>query len=196
MSKINTILSYINKCDELYVQSGNLNEIENFIDEVICVYSNEIPGFTARLNTTDPLRIYDAINIEEAKSDLKNIKAMLNNYKDNIKGGILNSKKAKTEININSVSSAKAIVDVNISLDQVINNINELPNDILSKEEKDDLDDKLRALESVVNSGDKEKIKNKLVKIFNFALEKGPAVIGLVSSAVSLLNEKILPLFS
>lgn len=196
MSKINTILSYINKCDELYVQSGNLNEIENFIDEVICVYSNEIPGFTARLNTTDPLRICCAINIEEAKSDLKNIKAMLNNYKDNIKGGILNSKKAKTEININSVSSAKAIVDVNITLDQVINNINELPNNILSKEEKDDLDDKLRALESVVNSGDKEKIKNKLVKIFNFALEKGPAVIGLVSSAVSLLNEKILPLFS
>ena len=196
MSKINTILSYINKCDELYVQSGNLNEIKNFIDEVICVYNNEIPGFTARLNTTDPSRIYCAINIEEAKSDLKNIKAMLNNYKDNIKGGILNSKKAKTEININSVSSAKAIVDVNITLDQVINNINELPNDILSKEEKDDLDDKLRALESVVNSGDKEKIKNKLVKIFNFALEKGPAVIGLVSSAVSLLNEKILPLFS
>lgn len=196
MSKINTILSYINKCDELYVQSDNLNEIENFIDEVICVYNNEIPGFTARLNTTDPLRICCAINIEEAKSDLKNIKAMLNNYKDNIKGGILNSKKAKTEININSVSSAKAIVDVNITLDQVINNINELPNDILSKEEKDDLDDKLRALESVVNSGDKEKIKNKLVKIFNFALEKGPAVIGLVSSAVSLLNEKILPLFS
>lgn len=196
MSKINTILSYINKCDELYVQSDNLNEIENFIDEVICVYNNEIPGFTARLNTTDPLRICCAINIEEAKSDLKNIKAMLNNYKDNIKGGILNSKKAKTEININSVSSVKAIVDVNITLDQVINNINELPNDILSKEEKDDLDDKLRALESVVNSGDKEKIKNKLVKIFNFALEKGPAVIGLVSSAVSLLNEKILPLFS
>lgn len=196
MSKINTILSYINKCDELYVQSGNLNEIENFIDEVICVYNNEIPSFTARLNTTDPLRMYCAINIEEAKSDLKNIKAMLNNYKDNIKGGILNSKKAKTEININSVSSAKAIVDVNITLDQVINNINELSNDILSKEEKDDLDDKLRALESVVNSGDKEKIKNKLVKIFNFALEKGPAVIGLVSSAVSLLNEKILPLFS
>ena len=42
--------------------------------------------------------MYCAINIEEAKSDLKNIKAMLNNYKDNIKGGILNSKKAKTEI--------------------------------------------------------------------------------------------------
>ncbi len=196
MSKISTILSYISKCDELYVQSGNLNEIENFIDEVICVYNNEIPGFTARLNITSPLRMHGAINIEEAKSDLKNIKAMLNNYKDNIKGGILNSKKAKTEININGVSSAKAIVDVNITLDQVINNINELPNDILSKEEKDDLDDKLRALESVVNSGDKEKIKNKLAKIFDFALEKGPAVVGLVSSAVSLLNEKILPLFS
>lgn len=195
MSKISTISSYINKC-ELYVKSGNLNEIEDFIDEVICVYKKEIPGFTERLNTTSVMRMYEKINIGQAKSDLKNIKAMLNNYKDNIKCGILDSKRGKNEININNVANAEAVTNVNITLEQVINNINELSDDILSKEEKEDLEDKLRVLESVVNSGDKEKIKSKLVKIFNFALEKGPAVVGLVSSAVSLLNEKILPLFS
>ena len=121
---------------------------------------------------------------------------MLNNYKDNIKCGLLNSERGKSEININNVANAEAISNVNITLEQVINNINELSDDVLSKEEKEELEDKLRALESIVNSGDKDKIKNKLNKIFNFALEKGPAVIGLVSSAVSLLNEKILPLFS
>lgn len=195
MSKISTISSYINKC-ELYVKSGNLNEIEDFIDEVICVYKKEIPGFTERLNTTSVMRMYEKINIGQAKSDLKNIKSMLNNYKDNIKCGILDSKRGKNEININNVANAEAVTNVNITLEQVINSINELSDDILSKEEKEDLEDKLRVLESVVNSGDKEKIKSKLIKIFNFALEKGPAVVGLVSSAVSLLNEKILPLFS
>lgn len=195
MSKTSTISSYINKC-ELYVQSDNLKEIKDFIDEVICVYNNEIPGFTERLYTTSVMRMYERINIEQAKSDIKNIKAMLNNYKDNIKCGLLNSERGKNEININNVANAEAISNVNITLEQVINNINELSDDVLSKEEKEELEDKLRALESIVNSGDKDKIQNKLNKIFNFALEKGPAVIGLVSSAVSLLNEKILPLFS
>lgn len=195
MSKTSTISSYINKC-ELYVQSDNLKEIKDFIDEVICVYKNEIPGFTERLHTTSVMRMYERINIEQAKSDIKNIKAMLNNYKDNIKCGLLNSERGKSEININNVANAEAISNVNITLEQVINNVNELSDDVLSKEEKEELEDKLRALESIVNSGDKDKIQNKLNKIFNFALEKGPAVIGLVSSAVSLLNEKILPLFS
>lgn len=195
MSKTSTISSYINKC-ELYVQSDNLKEIKDFIDEVICVFKNEIPGFTERLYTTSVMRMYERINIEQAKSDIKNIKAMLNNYKDNIKCGLLNSERGKNEININNVANAEAISNVNITLEQVINNINELSDDVLSKEEKEELEDKLRALENIVNSGDKDKIQNKLNKIFNFALEKGPAVIGLVSSAVSLLNEKILPLFS
>lgn len=120
---------------------------------------------------------------------------MLENHKENIKCGLFQSNKG-TGINIKNISNAEAVANVNITLEQVINNINELSDDILSKEEKEDLEDKLRVLESVVNSGDKEKIKRKLIKIFNFALEKGPAVVGLVSSAVSLLNEKILPLFS
>ena len=133
--------------------------------------------------------------LNEAKKDLKRIKAMLENHKENIKCGLFQSNKG-TGINIKNISNAEAVANVNITLEQVINNINELSDDILSKEEKEDLEDKLRVLESVVNSGDKEKIKSKLIKIFNFALEKGPAVVGLVSSAVSLLNEKILPLFS
>ena len=195
MSKISTISSYINKC-ELLIQSDNLNEIKEFIDEVICVYKNEISGFTSRLNTTSMMRMYEKITIEQAKNDLKKIKAMLNNYKDNIKCGILNSERSKNEININTVANAEASANVNITMEQVINSINELSDNILSKEEKETLEDKIRALESVVNSEDKEKIKNKLIKIFNFALEKGPVVVGLVSSAVSLLNEKIIPLFS
>lgn len=195
MSKISTISSYINKC-ELYFQANNLKEIEDFIDEVICVYKNEIPGFTEGLNTTSPIRMYEIISIEEAKSDVKNIKAMLNNYKDNIKCGLLNLERGKREININNIANAKATANINITLEQVINNINKLSNDLLSKKEKEELEDKLRSLENIVNSGDKDKIKDKLIKIFNFALEKGPAVICLVSSAVSLLNEKILPLFS
>lgn len=194
MSKTSVISSHIAKCEKLYI-SDNLNEIKDFIEEMISVYNKEIDGFTSNLNSRSIMRGYQKITENEAKKDLKRIKAMLENHKENIKCGLFQSNKG-TGINIKNISNAEAVVNVNITLEQVINNINELSDDILSKEEKEDLEDKLRVLESVVNSGDKEKIKSKLIKIFNFALEKGPAVVGLVSSAVSLLNEKILPLFS
>ena len=79
MSKTSTISSYINKC-ELYVQSDNLKEIKDFIDEVICVYKNEIPGFTERLYTTSVMRMYERINIEQAKSDIKNMVGQQKSY--------------------------------------------------------------------------------------------------------------------
>lgn len=194
MSKTGIISSHIAKCEELYT-SDNLNDIKDFIEEMISVYNKEIDGFTSNLNSRSIMRGYEKIRIDEAKKDLKRIIAILENHKANIKSGLFQTNQ-ENGISIQNVATAESVVSVNITLEQVINNINELSDDILSKEEKEDLEDKIRALESVINFGDKDKIKNKLTKIFNFALEKGPAVVSLVSSAVSLLNEKILPLFS
>lgn len=194
MSKTGTISSYINKCDTL-LSSDELNEIKEFIDEVICVYQKEIKGFTERLYTTSAMRMYEKININQAKSDLKNIKAMLINYKDNIKSGLIPSNN-NSGISIQNIASAEATSNVNLTFEQIIHNINDLSTEVLSDEAKEELEDKLRSLESVINSGNKENIDSKLKRLLNFSLEKGPAVIALVSKAISLFSDKILPLFT
>lgn len=193
MNKINNISSHISKCKEL-LENNNVNEKKEYIEEMISVYESEIKLFSNNLNVRSVNTIYCGLSQNDLQHDLKRIIAMLENYKINIKQGILSTSKSNG-ININNISTSECKVNVSITLEQVINNINELPNDILSQKEKEDLEDKIRVLESVIKSGDKEKISKKIKKLFDYSLEKGPAVIALVSKVLSLFTDKILTIF-
>ena len=194
MTNINNIQIHINKCTNL-MKSNNIEEISDFITELVAVYGTEIENFTAYLNSYIIVRMDSKLTLVEAKKDLNIIRAQLENYRENIKSG-LNRKKDYSSININNLSNATSIANVNASFEQIINNVNELSSNNLSEEEKEELENLLRILESTINGGNKEKIESKLKKVFEYALKKGPTVIALVSNVVSLLSDKIIPLFS
>lgn len=195
-NKINTINRYVKKCEKLF-DSNNMSEIEMLIDEIISVYKNEINGFTSELNIRSPLRMYREISIDEAKEDLTIIKAMLTNYKDNLEIDLdkKQNENNRTNIHINNSSSATNNVNINISLEQIIKEMYDLPTNILSDDEKNELEDKINSLKFVVETENKDKIKNKLNNLVNYALEKGPAAITIASSAITLFNNYIKPLF-
>ena len=194
MSKISIIGNQINECTAL-LESNNLKDIEDFIDEMISVYGREITGFSSNLSSRNPMRYYTALTLEEAKKDVRKIRAMLENYRANLSGGYITSVNEKNVISINNSSSASSVNNINISIEQIVKSISNLPDNILSEDEKEKLEDAIRALELFANEGNKEKVDSRLKKIFDFALSKGPAVIALVSNAVTLLTDKILPLF-
>lgn len=60
MSKTSVISSHIAKCEKLYI-SDNLNEIKDFIEEMISVYNKEIDGFTSNLNSRSIMRGYQKL---------------------------------------------------------------------------------------------------------------------------------------
>lgn len=193
MSKTGIISTYISKCDKLY-ESDNITEIKDFIEEMISVYNNEIEGFSKNLESRPMMRAYEKISMLDAKKDLKRIKAILENHRANIKSGLFQNNLSQG-ININNIATSDVNLNVNITFDQIIQNINELSDDVISSEEKEEIEDRIRSLEVAVHLGDKNKVESKLKRLMAFALEKGPAVITLVSSAISLLKDSILPLF-
>lgn len=194
MNKEKKLLEYINKCDEILVSSNPL-EIKNLRKEIIGVYENEIPNIRSQLNAYGV--VPKNLTIEEEKCDIQLLKVKLENYKDNLEID-LNKKHGEnhgTNIHIENSSSASNNVNINISLEQVIKEIYDLPNSILSDDEKSELEDKINSLKVAAETQNKNKIKDKLNNLVNYALEKGPAAIVLASNAISFFNDYIEPLF-
>ena len=157
MGKIDTLQKYIDACDE-----------------IVNVYNNEIKNIHRGLDMyqwmSDGRRIdYDG--------DIIKIKAKLINYKDNLE---LEEQKRKDELelarlgqnNIN-LSANSNNINISITLEQAIKNIEQIPEETMSKDEKDDLEDKLSGIDAAVKSGKKEKAKEKIAGVLKFLADKG-----------------------
>ena len=62
---------------------------------------------------------------------------------------------------------------VTVTIKQTLERINNLPDDILSKEDKESLEEKVASLELLTKSGDKEKASKKLGSILKYVADKG-----------------------
>jgi len=188
MTKKNNILRHIEQCKVL-INSDNPEDIMNFIKQMILVYNSEIEGFS------DLFNFPEEVDIKKAKQDLNNIIEILTNYRENIKSGLLFSRGNSKPVIMQVSPISNTSVTVNISIENVLKNINIISNSILSEKEKEELENKILALESVIKDGDKQRAESKMKKLFEYAVEKGPAVMTLVSQALSVLSDKIMPLF-
>ena len=81
----------------------------------------------------------------------------------------------QTQINNYNENTAKAnsIVNINITIDQAIEAIHRLPTDVLSNEDKDKLEDDMRVLDSLKNSGKRSKYWDKSKTVLAFLADKG-----------------------
>ena len=112
--------------------------------------------------------------------DIIKVKAKLINYKDNLE---IEEQKRKDElelarlqqgnINVSANANNSNNININITLDQAIENINQIPDDVMTKAEKEDLEDKLSGIDAAVKSGKKEKAKEKIVGVLKFLADKG-----------------------
>ncbi len=76
--------------------------------------------------------------------------------------------------NINNNNSiANSSVNITITLTQTIEEINRIPNESLSKEDKDKLTNDLYALEGIKSTGDKVKFWDKAKDVIKYVADKG-----------------------
>lgn len=188
MAKIDTLNNYIFQCEKC-IEENNLKRAEELQDEIIGVYSKEIQNIYDNLDNYAPYATVLGAPARQVDfiGDIKKIKSKLINYRDNFELEMMkNSSKAvqnkQPYINISNVndnnnnSSANASSSINFTVEQAINNIQSLPDDVLTSEEKEILEDKLSAIEMALKKKDKEKISSKIGSALKFVAEKGVEV--------------------
>ena len=151
MGKIDTLQKYIDACDE---KRNNTHDKYEFIQQVFGVYDNEIENIHSGL---DMYRWGHDGKTPDYDGDIIKIKEKLINNNINLSANANNSN------NIN----------ISITLEQAIKNIEQIPEETMSKDEKDDLEDKLSGIDAAVKSGKKEKAKEKIAGVLKFLADKG-----------------------
>lgn len=171
MGKIENLDKYIKECDEM--MNVDSEEQLQFITRVVSVYANEIT------NIREELDAYLLGNSNYAL-DLQNIKAKLINHRDNLE---LEEQKRKDElelarlkqghISVSATANNSNEIKINVTLEQALECISKIPDEVMSQEEKDDLEDKLSGIDNAVKTGKKEKAKEKIFAVLKFLMDKG-----------------------
>lgn len=174
MGKIDNINKYIVECDK--VRKSEVAKYD-FLKEVFAVYGDEIGNIHEGLDMYSYHFDNESIDYD---GDIVKVKAKLINYKDNLE---LEEQKRKDEleiarlkqgnISISSSSNNSNNINVQITLEQAISNIDKIPDEIMTKEEKEELEDKVSGIEATLRNGKKEKAREKVCGVLKFLADKG-----------------------
>lgn len=171
MGKIDTLNEYIEECDKA-LETGNIPNRLNA--RITATYENEIKNIAPRIVTTStnmPARI-------------EILKGMLINHRDNLelaetkelreleKLKLQSSISVTNNNNSSSTATSSSNTTISISLSNAIEHLNELPDSIISKEDKEALEDKLSALQIAIDGKNNEKAKSKLSAIMQYLGDK------------------------
>ncbi len=192
MSKTSIISSYISKCKKV-LEDKDIEVAKELEDEIVSVYYAEIKELTTGLDNYAGLGYPREINFLK---DIKLLKAKLENYRSDLKRTPMEKASTKnTTFNINNSSSTSINNEISITLEQTMKNINDIPSNILTDDEKQELEDKLASLQLAVNSKNKEKIGTKLLNVLKFVINKGPETYIAIADFINFLTNKVAPLF-
>lgn len=173
-SKEELIKEYIEKCDNC-----DSNNYEKLITEIVSTFNNEIKDITSGLDSYSIVRFYGSDKPCDYKGDLQLLKTKLRNYLATIEMNNANNKGGGQIFNINQT------VSVNITFEQTIENIDKIPEDNLSDEDKEKLISDLTKLKF---SKDKNKIWDNAKSILKWladkSLEVGIAALPYISEIV------------
>lgn len=179
LGKIRDIEELVEKCEDAIIHDYT-SMAKDLVDHIISVYSDDIPNCTTGLDLYKFTTCETNTTITDYIGDLKKLKAKLINYKYELEEKEL-ARKETFDIermrnqgitihnNNSSYSSSSSNVTVTVTLEQTIEKLDKL----LPKEELNDLEDKLAALELVMKKGDKEKSSIKMSNVLKFIADKG-----------------------
>lgn len=117
---------------------------------------------------------YDEVSDDSLKHNLDQIYHKLTSFKAVGFPGVI--KEASTPLHqvvISNNNNANASATVTISISNTIELINQLPPDVLSDQEKEELEEKLSAVEVAKTSGNKEKLMGKVGNVLKYIADKG-----------------------
>ena len=174
--KLVGLQSYIDRCNEAITSK---NVPRTLLKRILAVYETEIKDLSKHLHrphnaaygTTDS-NIEDAIILRE----------QLINYAANIRSEhakmaqeleLARLKQPNVSAHAESNPTQTTTVNTTVTIEQTIKNIDELPKDVLSPEDKEALKELLYSLEGTKAAKDKRKIWDKSKNLLTVILEKG-----------------------
>lgn len=194
MGKIEELNRWIEECDEkidffevVSQDEDSSRMIEAIIQRIMGIYASEIKGFEKGLEKYDPLFVHEKPE-EYLLDDLKKVKEMLINYRDNLEWENdtrkimeeleeLRNKMSSIHVNTNVNTKIENNIDIVISSDDTIKLIKDLPSKVVSDTDKEQIEDKICGIETARAAGDKEKTKQKVYGILKFLADKGTDVL-------------------
>lgn len=172
MSKNSFINKYITEADRIIVENDKMKAKE-FVRECIAVFKTEIDNIDMNLDYTN---FYKNDVDSDYINDIRILKAHLENYRVNLKSGILKENEKGQIINVNASSSNtnnnSNVMTINMSIEDVRENISD--NTYLGDIEKEELLQKLKEIEELQKSKESKTKKWGIAKgILSFILDKG-----------------------
>ena len=193
MSKNALINEYIARAEAI-IAENNQTKAKNFVIETITVFKDEIPNIDKRLDYTNFYRDDQQSNYV---NDVQMVRAHLINYRVNLKSGFVPFKNDDHSVNVQTTVNTTIENNIVMQTEIAIENINKLTEDILSADEKNELEEKIAALQLEVSKKkkDKKRISEKFMNVLKFVVTKGPQAYMAVSSFLDFVSKEIMPLF-
>ena len=182
--KIQKIDEYIEKLDYV-IEINNESEAGQLRREIIAVYEHEIKGIRNGLDAYSADRALVSRPYNDVR-DARLLRAKLDNYKINLKTGLLTVLRGNdSSVNVIQNNQQEMHSSITITLQQTISDINSLPENILSNEEKEILCGKLATLSAEKNSKSRwEKAQGILKWIADKSIELGKVALPYVLQAI------------
>lgn len=139
--KIQMLDGYIGRLAEVVARNDS-DGANRIAMEVIGVYDAEVEGLRTELDRYGGALYRETDYIGDAQL----LQAKLENYKLNLASGLYKPFQEKEAINVTQNAEQRIENSINITLEQTVEQINELPENILSSEEKEQLNGKLATL--------------------------------------------------
>ncbi len=190
MAKLELIQGFISRCDKAIENNDKLMAKE-LQTEIIGVFDKEIPGLRSML---DNYSVYLNGHTVDWLGDIKLLRVKLLNHLINLqeqerdknreleiaklKAVQINNTNTAANANQNAASAdAQASANAQLTFEQVIEMITELPEEVLSAEEKEMLEDKLAAVEANKKAKSKGKLAEKVGTVLKYIADKGVEVL-------------------
>ena len=182
--KIQKIDEYIEKLDYV-IEINNESEAGQLRREIIAVYEHEIKGIRNGLDAYSADRALVSRPYNDVR-DARLLRAKLDNYKINLKTGLHTVLRGNdSSVNVIQNNQQEMHSSITITLQQTISDINSLPENILSNEEKEILCGKLATLSAEKNSKSRwEKAQGILKWIADKSIELGKVALPYVLQAI------------
>lgn len=168
--KLQMLESYINKLDTAVSQNDNA-KAKTLQREIIAVYEPEIASLRSQLDSQDVSHLLQNAPSVDYIGDAKLLQKKLQNYRLNLVAGIYKPfQSSDGAVTVTQHVSQDVSTSVIVNLEQAIHNIQELPESVLSSEDKEILSGKIASISA---EKDKEKRWGKVCSALKWIAEKG-----------------------
>ena len=185
-NKLQMINEYIDKLEKAILANSE-SDAESLQKEIIAIFGQEILGLRDGLDHYSWNGFFDPNRRVDFIGDAKLLKSKLTNYRSNLKAGLIKTfGNGDGSVQVTQTVQQDMKNTITITLEQALKNVNNLPNDCLSNEDKDILCGKLATLSAEQNKESKwESAKGILKWIAEKGIEVGIAALPYIAGALN-----------